>query len=185
MWTMNFHIFQLVLEKEPEIKLPTSTGSSKRQENSRKTSTSAWLTMPKPLIVCITTHCRKFFKRWEYETTWSGSWEICMQVSKQQLELDMEQQTISKLGKEHVKIVCCHSTYLTYMQSERKWKSVVPNSLQPHGRYSPWNSPGQNTRVSSLSFSRRSSQPRDQTQVDSLPAKPQGKPMQNAGLNEA
>ena len=40
-----------------------------------------------------------------------------MQVKKQQLELDMEQQTVSKLGKEYVKIVCCHPAYLTYMQS--------------------------------------------------------------------
>ena len=44
------------------------------------------------------------------------SWEICMQVKKQQLELDMEQQTDSKLGKEHIKAVYCHRAYLTYMQ---------------------------------------------------------------------
>ena len=54
----------------------------------------------KPLIVWITTNCGKFLKRWEYQTTWPASWEICMQVKKQQLELDMEQQTGSKLGKE-------------------------------------------------------------------------------------
>ena len=47
-------------------------------------------------FVCITTNCGKFFKRWEYQTTWPASWEICMQVKKQQLELDMEQQTVSK-----------------------------------------------------------------------------------------
>ena len=82
--------------KEPEIKLSASTGSLKEQENSRKTSTSALLTMPKPLTVWITTNCGKFWKRWEYQTTWSASWETCMQVRKQQLELDMEQQTSSK-----------------------------------------------------------------------------------------
>ena len=54
------------------------------------------LTMPKPLTVWITINCWKFFKRWEYQTTWPASWEICMQVRKQQLELDMEQQTGSK-----------------------------------------------------------------------------------------
>ena len=59
-------------------------------------NTSALLTMPKPLTVWITINCGKFFKRWEYKTTWSASWEICMQVRKQQLELDMEQQTGSK-----------------------------------------------------------------------------------------
>ena len=91
-------MFKLDLEKaeEPEIKLPTSTGSSKKQESSRKTSISAFLTMPKPLTVWITSNCGKFLKRWDYQTTWSASWEICMQVRKQQLELDMEQQTGSK-----------------------------------------------------------------------------------------
>ena len=91
-------MFKLVLEKaeESEVKLPTSAGSSKKQDSSRKSSISALLTMPKPLTLWITTNCAKFFKRWEYQTTWPASWEICMQVRKQQLELDMEQQTESK-----------------------------------------------------------------------------------------
>ena len=89
----------------------------KKQESSRKTSTSALLTTPKPLTVWITTSCGKFFKTWEYQITWPASWEICMQVKKQQLELDMEQQTVSKSGKEHVKAVYCHPAYLTYKQS--------------------------------------------------------------------
>ena len=64
-------MFKLVFEKaeEPEIKLPTSAGSWKKQESSRKTSISALLTMPKPLILWITIKCGKFFKRWEYQTT--------------------------------------------------------------------------------------------------------------------
>ena len=68
---MNFQMFKLDLEKaeEAEIKLPTSAGSSKKQESSRQTSISALLTMPKPLTVWITTNCEKFFKRWEYYTT--------------------------------------------------------------------------------------------------------------------
>ena len=109
----------MVLEnaEEPEIKLPTSSGSLKKQENSRKTSISAFLTMPKPLTVWITINCGTFFKRWEYQTTWTASWETYMQVRKQQLELDMEQQTSSKLEKEYVKAVYCHPAYLTYMQS--------------------------------------------------------------------
>ena len=74
----------------------------------QKTLTSALLTMPKPLTVWITTNCGKFFKRWEYQTTLSASWEICMQVKKQQLELDMEQQTGSKLENESIKAVYCH-----------------------------------------------------------------------------
>ena len=64
-------MFKLILDKaeEPGIKLPTSDGSSKQQENSRETSISALLTMPKPLTVWITINCGKFFKRWEYQTT--------------------------------------------------------------------------------------------------------------------
>ena len=62
-----------------------------------------------------TTNCGKFFKRWEYQTTWPASWEICMQVRKQHTELDMEQQTVSKSGKEYVKAVYCHPAYLPYM----------------------------------------------------------------------
>ena len=99
------------------IKLPTSSRSLKKQESSRKTSTSALLTMPKPLTVWITINCGTCFKRWEYQTTWPASWKICVQVSKQQLELDMEQQTGSKLGKEYIKAAHCHPAYLTYMQS--------------------------------------------------------------------
>ena len=83
----------------------------------KKTPISALLTMAKPLTVWITTNCGKFLKRWKYQTTLPASWEICMQVKKQQLELNMEQQTGSKLGKESVKAVCCHPAYLTYMQS--------------------------------------------------------------------
>ena len=90
---MNFQMLKLDVEKakEPEIKLPTSVGSSKKQENTRKTSTSALLTTPKPLTVWITTNCGKLFKRWEYQTTLPASWEIYMQIKKQQLELNMEQ----------------------------------------------------------------------------------------------
>ena len=65
----------------------------------------ALLMMAKPLTVWITTDCGRFLKRWESQTTLPASWEICMQVRKQQLELGMEQQTGSKLGKEYVKAV--------------------------------------------------------------------------------
>ena len=84
------------LEKaeEPEIKL--ILWIIKKAREFQKTSTSALLTMPKPLTVWITINCGKFWKRWEYQTTLPASWEMCMQVRKQQLELDMEQQTGSK-----------------------------------------------------------------------------------------
>ena len=95
MWTMNFQMFKLDSEKaeESEIKLP------------------------KPLTVWITKNCGKFFKRQEYQTPWPASWDICMQVRKQQLELDMEHQTGSKLGKKYVKAIYCYPAFLTYMQS--------------------------------------------------------------------
>ena len=83
----------------------------------RKTCISASLTTPKSLTVWITTNCGKFLKRWEYQTTWPVSWEICMHVKKQQLELDMEQWTGSQLRKESVKSVYCLPAYLIYMQS--------------------------------------------------------------------
>ena len=67
-----------------EIKLPTSVGSSKWKENSRKPYTSALLNMPKTLTLWITTNCGKFLKRQEYQTTLPASWEIRMQVKKKQ-----------------------------------------------------------------------------------------------------
>ena len=99
---MNFQMFKLDLEKaeEPEIKLSASAGSLKKHESSKKTSISALLTMPKNLTVWIPTNCGKFLKRWEYQTTRPASWEICIQVRKQQLEPDLEKQTGSKQEKE-------------------------------------------------------------------------------------
>ena len=69
---MNFHMFKMDLEKaeEPEVKLPTSAGSSKKQKGSRKMSISALLTMPKPLTVWIATNCGETnLQRREYQTT--------------------------------------------------------------------------------------------------------------------
>ena len=105
---MNFWIFKLDLEKaeEPEIKLPTSVGSLKKQASSRKTSTSALLTMPKPLTVLIT------HKLW----TILKEMGIPDHLTYIQLEPDMEQQTGSK-EKDYIKAVYCHRAYLTYMQS--------------------------------------------------------------------
>ena len=108
--------------------------------------------MLKPLTVWITTNCGKFLKRWKYQTTLSVSWETCVWVKEQQLESDMEKQTSSKLGKEYDKAIYCHPACCIYMQSESESCSVMSNSLQPHGLHRSWNSPGQNTRVSSHSL---------------------------------
>ena len=114
---MDFQMFKLVLEKaeEAEIKLPTSAGSLKKEERSRKTSISALLTMPKPLTVWITIKLWKILKEMGIPDHWPASWETCMEVRKQQFKLDMEQQTGSKLEKEYVKAVYCHPAYLTSM----------------------------------------------------------------------
>ena len=84
-------MFKLVLEKaeDPEIKLPTSARSWKKQEF-QKNIYFCFIDYAKALTVWITINCGKFWKRWEYQTTWPASWEICMQVRKQQLELDMD-----------------------------------------------------------------------------------------------
>ena len=77
----------------------------------------ALLTIPNAVTVYITANCGKFLKRWEYQTTLAASWEIHMQVKKQQLEPYMKSRTGCKLGKEYVRAVCCHPTYLTSLQS--------------------------------------------------------------------
>ena len=107
---VNFSTFAS-LQKEAHIL------SLKKQESSRKNIYFSFIDYAKAFDCVDHKNCGKFFKRWKYQTTWPDSWEICMQVKKQQLELDMEQQTGSKSGKEYVKAVYCHPAYLTYMKS--------------------------------------------------------------------
>ena len=110
-------MFKLVLEKaeEPEIKFPTSAGSCKRQESSRNTSTSAFLTMPKPLTVRITTNW-KILKEMGIPDHLIYLLKN-LYLGQEATEPNMEQQTGSKSGKEYVKAVYCHLAYLIYMQS--------------------------------------------------------------------
>ena len=97
MWTLNFQMFKLDLEKaeKPEIKLPTSIESLKKQENSRKNIYFCFIDYAKAFD-CVDHNKVENSERGEYQTTWPASWETCMQVRRQQLELDMEQQTVSK-----------------------------------------------------------------------------------------
>ena len=83
--------------------------------------------------VWITLNCGRFLKKWEYQSTLPAPWETCMQVKKQELELNMEQQTGSKLGKEYVKAIYCHSAYLTYIRvkSESEVAQSCPDSATP------------------------------------------------------
>ena len=108
---------KLDLEKaeEPEIKFPTSVGSWKKQEF-QKNIYFCFIDYAKAFDSVDHIKLWKILKKMEYQTTLPASLEICMQVKKQ-LELDMEQQTGSKSGKEYVKAVYCHTAYLTYMQS--------------------------------------------------------------------
>ena len=92
MWTVNLQMFRLDLEKEeePEIKLPTSTGLSKKQEF-HKNIYFCFVDYAKAFDCVDHNKLWKILKEREYQTTWpAASWEICMQVRKQQLELDME-----------------------------------------------------------------------------------------------
>ena len=90
-------MFKLVLEKaeEPEIKLPTSAGSLKKQESSRKLY-FCFIDYAKAFDCVDHNKLWKILKEMGIPDHWPASWEICMQVRKQQLELDMEQQTGSK-----------------------------------------------------------------------------------------
>ena len=127
MWPENFQMYKLGLEKagrgtRDQIAIihwiiEKERKSKNKKQNKTKQTTSASLTMLKPLTVWVTTNCGKFFKRWEYHTTLPVSWETCMWIKKHQLELGMEQLTGSKLGKEYVKAVYCHPAYFTFMQS--------------------------------------------------------------------
>ena len=144
MWTENSQRFKLDLEKveEPEIKLPTSVRSSKKQDNSGKSS-AHWLCQS--LWLCGSQQTGKSLKRWEYQTTLPASWEICMQIKKQQLEPDMEQWTDSKSGKQYVKavyftllisLICrvhhvkCQARWSTSWNQDRWGKMSITSDMQ-------------------------------------------------------
>jgi len=120
---MNFQMFKLDLEKaeEQEIKLPTSAESQKKQESSRKNIYFCFIDYAKAFDCVDHKQLWKVFKQMGIPDHLTCLWEICIQVKKQQLELDIKQQTVSKLGKEYVKAVYCYPIYLTYVQST-SWK---------------------------------------------------------------
>ena len=113
-WTENFQMFKLDLENTEEQR-----SHCQHLLDHRKSKRVSEKHLPLLYWLCHSLwlcgsqiNCGEFFKRWEYQTIWPASWEICMQVRKQQLEPDMEQQTGSKWGKEYVKAVHCHPAYL-------------------------------------------------------------------------
>ena len=112
-------MLKLDLEKaeEPEIKFSNICWIIGKAKEFQKIIYFCFFDYAKAFDYVDYNKCGKFFKRWEYQTILSVSWETCMQVKKQQLEPDMEQHTTSKSGKEYVKAVYCHPAYLTYMQN--------------------------------------------------------------------
>ena len=97
--------------------------SPKKQENFRKTFTSAPLTTVMPLTVWITTNCEKFLKTWDYQMTLPACWEICMQVKKQHLDLDIEQWTNQERSKSRLYTVTLHIFYAEYIRNARLGES--------------------------------------------------------------
>ena len=103
----------------------------KAREFQKKISTSASLTMLNPLTVWITTNCGKFWKRWEYQTSWHALRKsVCRSRSNSSKQICTW--TCSKLGKEYIKALYCHLAYLTYMQSVScKMSDWMKHKLEP------------------------------------------------------
>ena len=112
---MYIQMFKLDLEKAEEPEIATIWWIIEKERAFQKSLYFCFIDYAKAFNCVDQTSFGKFFKRWEYQTTRPASWENCMKVKKQQLELHMEKQAGSKLGKEHVKGAYCHSAYLTYM----------------------------------------------------------------------
>ena len=129
-----FKIFQVRLQQYVNCELPDVQARFRKGRGSRdQIANICWIMekareFQKNIYFCFINYTKTFdcvdhkklwkiLKRWQYQTTWPASWEICMQVRKQQLELDMEQQSGSKLEKEYIRAVYCHCAYLTYMHN--------------------------------------------------------------------
>ena len=131
-------MYKLDLHKaeEQEIKMPTSVRSSKKQDNSRETSSSLSLTMLMPLTVWITTNCGKFSKRYEYQTTLLAFWETCIQLKKHQLEPKCNNRLV-QIGK-GVCQDCIVSTFLFNLYTEyimsNAWLDESQAGLKMAGR---------------------------------------------------
>ena len=120
MWTMKFQMLKLDLGKaeEPEIKLPIPLDHRKSKRVPEKHLLLLY-SLCHFIHRGITTNCKKFLKKWEYQTALPAPWQIYMHFKKQQLELEMEQWTGSKLGKEYVKAIlfptCLFNFYEEYI----------------------------------------------------------------------
>ena len=124
LWTENFQMFMLDLEKAEELEIKSNIHwIIEKAKEFQKNIYFCFIDYAKAFHCMDHNKLWKILKQIEYQTTWSASWETCMQVKKQELELDMKQQTGSKLGKKYVKAVYCHPAYLTYMQGS-SWETL-------------------------------------------------------------
>ena len=114
---MNFQMFKLEEAEEPEIKLPTSVGSSKNAREFQKNIYLCFIDYTKTFECVDHIKLKKILQEMGIPDHLTCLLRTCMQIKKQQLELDIEQQTGSKSGKEYVNVVYCYPAYLTYMQS--------------------------------------------------------------------
>ena len=113
---MNFQMFKLEEAEEPEIKLPTSVGSSKNTREFQKNIYLCFIDYTKTFECVDHIKLQKILQEMGIPDHLTCLLRTCMQIKKQQLELDIEQQTGSKSGKEYVNVVYCYPAYLTYMQ---------------------------------------------------------------------
>ena len=146
---------------------------TEKARSSRKNLLFYWLRWS--LWLCGSQQTEKFLKRWEHQIILPTSWEICMQVKKEQLEPDMEQWTGFKLGKKCIKAVYCHPAYLTYMpsESESEVAQSCPTLCDPMDCSRPGSSvhgifQARILKWVAIPFSRESSQPRDRTWVSHI-----------------
>ena len=131
MWIKNFQMFKLGLEKAgTRDQIANIYWIIEKAWECQKNIYFCFIDCAK-IFVQITTNRGKCLKRWEEQTTWPASWETCMQFKKQQLGMDMEQWSGSKLAKEYVKAVYCHPAFLTYMRStSRKMPAWMKPKLE-------------------------------------------------------
>ena len=116
-------MFKLDLEKAEESEIANICWITEKAREFHKNIYFCFIDYAKVFDCVDHNKLWKILQEMEYQTTWPAFWEICMQIKMQQLELNMKQQTDSKLGKEYIKAVYCHPAYLTSMQST-SWETL-------------------------------------------------------------
>ena len=110
---MKFQMLDLEKGEKPEMQIANILWIIEKERQFQKSIYFCFIDYAKDFDSVDQNKLGKLLKRWKYQITWPTSWETCMQVRKRQLELDMEQQTGSKLENEYVKAVYCHPSIVT------------------------------------------------------------------------